>query len=170
MPIDPKIEQPTRQMLAHAIKHELDDLAALIHAVGDKTFLSAIDLCVFAAGYIAIDVCQRWPTEADLREIARVSAQSETHLDISEEEIYALLSRVALGSEKLDDIFTVEGVGPVPLYATANLLLTFFPKGEHWFEYLDQIWNAADTAERTSLKVLPALMLRARREAERAAS
>ena len=33
-----------------------------------------------------------------------------------------------------------------------------------WWEYLDQIWDAADTAERTSLIVLPALMLRAHRE------
>jgi hypothetical protein len=33
-----------------------------------------------------------------------------------------------------------------------------------WWEYLDQIWDAAETAERTSLTVLPALMLRARRE------
>jgi hypothetical protein len=31
-------------------------------------------------------------------------------------------------------------------------------------EYLDQIWSAAETADRTSLTVLPALMLRARKE------
>src|SRR5260370_26622704 len=108
MAIDPKIEQPTRKMLGHAIRQELDDLAALIHAEGNPTFLGAVDLCVFASGYIAIDVCQRWPTEADLREIARVSAQSATHLDISAQQIYEFLSRVALGSETLDHVFPAE--------------------------------------------------------------
>jgi len=33
-----------------------------------------------------------------------------------------------------------------------------------WWEYLDQTWAAADTAEHTSLTVLPALMLRAHKE------
>ena len=48
-----------------------------------------------------------------------------------------------------------------PLYVIANLLLGFRPKDKYWWEYLDQIWDAAETADRTSLTVLPALMLRA---------
>ena len=57
-----------------------------------------------------------------------------------------------------------EGLVTVPVYATANLLLGFRPRDKHWWEYLDQIWDSAETAERTSLTVLPALMLRARKE------
>lgn len=53
----------------------------------------------------------------------------------------------------------------VPLYATASLLSKFTPADKEWWEHLDQIWDAAETAERTSLTVLPALMLRARRQA-----
>jgi hypothetical protein len=41
------------------------------------------------------------------------------------------------------------------------------PREKDWWEYLDQIWEAAETAERTSLSVLPALMLRARKESAR---
>src|SRR5260370_19722794 len=111
MAIDSKIEEPTRQMLSHAITHELPELAAAIHAAGDKTFLAAIDLCVFAAGYVAIDVCERWPTDVDLREIARRAAQSVTKLDISEDEIFTFLSRVVLGPVPLDAIFTTERAG-----------------------------------------------------------
>jgi hypothetical protein len=44
------------------------------------------------------------------------------------------------------------------------LLSKFRLEGMDWWEYLDQIWDAAEAAERTSLTVLPALMLRARRE------
>jgi hypothetical protein len=44
------------------------------------------------------------------------------------------------------------------------VLLTFWPKEKRWWEYLDQMWDATEKADRTSLSVLPALMLRARRE------
>jgi hypothetical protein len=50
------------------------------------------------------------------------------------------------------------------LFATANLLLKFGPEGKDWWEYLDQIWDAAEVADRTSITVLPALMLRARKQ------
>jgi hypothetical protein len=164
MPIDPKIEQKTRTMLGHAIRHELEELASVIQAAGNDTLLASIPLCLFASAYIAIDVCERWPTNTDIREIAKSAAESETGLGITEQEIYEYLSLVALGTERLDDIFSVDGVSPIPLFATANLLLTFRPKEKHWWEYLDQMWDAADNAERTSLSVLPALMLRARKE------
>jgi len=152
-------------MLGHAIRNELDDLAALISAEGDKTLAGAVDLCTFAAGYICIDVVgMRWPTEASLRDIAHRASESGTELPITEEVIFEFLSRVALGKEMADDVFSTAGVGLVPIYTTANLLLAFFPKGKHWFEYLDQIWNAAEVADRINAEVLPALMLRVRKQ------
>ena len=120
-------------------------------------------MCLLASAYIAIDVSERWPTDADLHEIANNAAQSVTQLDITEQEIYQYLSRVALGQEKLDDVFAAEGIATVPLFATANLLLTFCPHEKEWWEYLDQIWDATEVADRTNLTVLPALMIRARR-------
>jgi len=165
MGIDRKMEQATRTMLGHAMRHELDDLATLMRTVGNEALLGSIPLCLFASAYIAVDTSERWPTDADIREIAKLAAsQSATELDISEREIYEYLSRVALGSEKVDDVFSDEGVVTVPLYTTANLLLGFRPRDKHWWEYLDQIWDAAEVADRTSLTVLPALMLRARKE------
>jgi hypothetical protein len=164
MGIDPKIEQPMRKMLGQAMRHEFEDMAALVQAQGDEVLQGSIPLFLIASAYIAIDVSDRWPTDADLREIAKDAAESATQLDITEQEIYDYLSRVALGSEKLNDVFSVEALAKVPLFATANLLITFRPKDKHWWEYLDQIWAAAEAAERTSLTVLPALMLRARKE------
>jgi hypothetical protein len=167
MGIEQKTEQTTRKMLGHAIRHELDDLAAIVRAQGSEALSGSIPLCIFASAYIAIDVSDHWPTDADLREIAKYAAQSVARLDITEQEIYEYLSRVALGSETLDDVFSVEGLATVPLFATANLLLSFCPPAKDWWEYLDQIWDAAETADRTSLTVLPALMIRARKETTR---
>jgi len=162
MVIDPKVEQPARTMLGHAIRHDLDELASVIGTVGSEMFAACVPLWVFASAYVAIDVSGRWPTDADLREIAARAAKSATRLDISEQEIYEYLSRVALGSQRLDEVFPDEGVGTIPLFATANLMLKFGPEDREWWEYLDQIWDAAQVADRTSITVLPALILRAR--------
>jgi hypothetical protein len=151
-------------MLGHAMRHELEDLASLVNEAGDEIVAGAIGLCVFASGYVAIDVCERWPTQADLLEISQSAAKSATKLDLDESDIYEYLSRAALGPEKLDDVFPMPKAGMLPLLITANLLATFRPREKHWWEYLDQIWDAAETAERTNLTVLPALMLRARKQ------
>jgi hypothetical protein len=97
MGIDPKIEQPARKLLGHAIRHELDDLAASVQSQGPDALSGGISVCLLASAYIAIDVSERSPTDADLKEIAKSAAESVTRLDITEQEIYAYLSRVALG-------------------------------------------------------------------------
>jgi hypothetical protein len=163
MVIDRQVEKATRAMLGHAIRHELDDLAAVLQTVENEDHLGSVPLCLLASAYIAIEACERWPTDADLREIANAAGPA-TRLDIGEQEIYAYLSRVALGSENPDDIFPAESVATIPLYVTANLLVTFCPRDKNWWEYLDQIWMAAETAGRTSIEVLPALMFRAFKE------
>jgi hypothetical protein len=169
MVIDPTVERPTRTMLGHAMRHELKELSALVSDEGNETLLGAIELCVFASGYLAIDVCGRWPTETDLREISRGAARSPTQMDLAESDVYEYLSRVVLGAEGFDVVFPASTAGLLPLLITANLLANFRPRDKHWWEYLDQIWDAAETADRTPVSVLPALMLRARGEATRTA-
>jgi hypothetical protein len=41
-------------------------------------------------------------------------------------------------------------------------LFIFRPKGGKWWDYLDQIWSAYETAETVDVSVLPALQVRAR--------
>jgi hypothetical protein len=156
-------------MFGHAVRHELDDLDILIGSVDAAVLDAAIPLCILASGYIVIDVCKRWPIEADLRDIANRAAKSATHLPATEDEIYAYLSRIVFGFGRLDDVFQTEKTGRVPLYATANLLSKFSPGEKHWFEYLDQVWDAVETADRTKSTVLPALMYRVRAEAAQGA-
>jgi hypothetical protein len=42
------------------------------------------------------------------------------------------------------------------------MLFTFRPKGQKWWDYLDQIWSAYETAETVDAAVLPALQVRVR--------
>jgi hypothetical protein len=167
MPIDPKIEQSTRTMIGHAMRHELEELNAFIAAERDETVLGVIGLCVLASGYIAIDVCEQWPTEADRREIATKAA---IKLDVAESDVYEFLSRVALGDERLNDVFPMPKAHTLPLLIVADLLAAFRHREKQWWEYLDQIWDAAETAQQVRIAILPALMLRAHKESGVAAA
>ena len=75
--IDPKVEEPARQMLGHAIRGELAELAAAIRAGGSERYQQVLGLFLVTAAYIAVDVSGRWPTDADLRKIARAVAEHE---------------------------------------------------------------------------------------------
>ncbi|MGH3165909.1 MAG: hypothetical protein ACRDN0_08440, partial [Trebonia sp.] len=54
----------------------------------------------------------------------------------------------------------------LPLFCTTAMVAAFRAAGMRWWEYLDQIWDAIEFAERTPLAVLPALHLRAHRVAK----
>jgi DNA-binding IclR family transcriptional regulator len=151
-------------MLGQVIRGELQDLATTIHAGGNDTYLASIGLCMLVAGYIAIDVSQRWPTAADIEEIARHTAETTTGLGLGQQDVYSYLSRAVLGSEPVDDVFPDAGKAlTAPVLATGRLLLAFCPRDTDWWEYLDTIWNANDAADRADLSMLPALMFKWRR-------
>lgn len=163
--IDPKIEEPTRKMIGHVIREEFEDLEKEVLRVGNDTFKQALVLCVYAAGYIAVDCVGRWPTDADLRGIARHTTASAEGFELSEEDVFAFLSRVALGGEPIATVFPNLEVGVMlPLQVTGTLLLAFLPRGKDWWEYLDVIWNALNAAAQADMSVLPALMLFSRRD------
>jgi hypothetical protein len=169
MAIDPKVKEPARKMLGQAIGRELDTLAVTIRAVGNKKFRAVIDLVTFTAGYIAIDITgMRWPNDAVVRQIARDASELAAQLPVSGEMIYEFLSREALGPGVPDEASADDAMGVTPLFATASLLLTFCPRGKRWTEYLDQIWNAAEVADHVQDWVVPALLLRVRKDAMRA--
>lgn len=159
MAIDPKIEERLRDLLDHALHCRLDDVARGMLDAGEQVYREAIAMCVQASAYITIDVSKRWPVEVDFREISQMASESRTNLPITENEIYQYLSQVVFGFKRLDEVFADEKqVGSVPLFATANLLLSFTPKGQHWSDYLDTIWNSIEAAEKAGFAILPALM------------
>jgi hypothetical protein len=152
-------------MLSHVIRGELDDLSTMIHAVGEDAYRSAIALSVAATAYIAVDVSGgRWPTDATVREIARHTAANTKGFKLNEPDVYAYLSRTALGGERLDKVFdSAEDAAAIPLMTTGTMLVAFCPRDKEWFEYLDIIEAGIEAAERVDLSVLPALMIRAHR-------
>ena len=163
--VDPKVEEPTREMLGHAIRGELSELEVKIEAVGDETYAVGIALCMLAAGYIAVDLSAQWPTEADVREIARHTATSSTDYPLREQDVYDYLSCGALGFKPIEEVLPDPGADyTLPVLITANMLVAFrLGDGHDLWGYLDTVWSAVETAERADLSLLPALTLRSHR-------
>lgn len=165
MRIDPRTEEPTREMLGYAIRGELPELEAKIEDVGDETYAAGITLCLLVAGYIAVDVSAGWPTEADVHEIARHTAATSRKYELREQDVYDYLSRGALGFQPIHEVFPdPEQDYRLPVLITARMLVAFrLGDGHDLWGYLDTVWNAVEAAEGADLSVLPALTLRSRR-------
>jgi hypothetical protein len=162
--IDPKVEEPTRDMLGHAIRGELPDLASLILSVGGEQYLYVLELCLTVAAYVAVDVSGRWPTDADVREIAGLVAARETEVRLSQADVYDYLSAAALGFQPLPEALGDDApAATLPLLITGSMLFTFRPRDQKWWQYLDQILSAYETAQGLASSVLPALQVRVRK-------
>jgi hypothetical protein len=164
MRIDPRIEKPARDMLGHAVRGELEQMAGVAQAIGDQRLQECLGLYLRVAAYIAIDVCgQRWPSDADLRKIAKNMAGVQMDFDLQEADVYDYLARAALGFEPLIQVFPEAESAAVPILATATLLVSYRRNDEDWWEYLEMIEGTLEAAAATDLSVLPALLLRSRR-------
>jgi hypothetical protein len=165
MVINPKAEKSTRELLGHAIRGELPELAVAIQAAGNETYRQCIALCLLVAGYVAVDVCKRWPIDADIREVARNAAEADGRMELTESDFYGFLAGSVLGDETLDQALgTIEAAATLPVLLTGSLLLTFRPRGQKWWDYLDAIESALDAAATIDASVLPALTLFTRRK------
>jgi hypothetical protein len=166
MPIDPKIEDPTRTMLGQAIRGELTELDKTIDTIGDEVYAMAAAYCVLAAAYIAIDLSGRWPVDADIRTIAQHIASASDDYALQEQDVYDYISRMALRGEMMNHVFPGSDVDVrLPVLITAQMLLDYrHPNGMDIWEYLDTIWNAFNAAEHADMSILPALLIRQKRE------
>jgi hypothetical protein len=175
-------EEPFRTLMGYAIRGELEDLAAQMYAYGDPMFRVLLGLSMTVAAYIMFDVCGRLPpTEADVRKIAEITMRNEFLADareaaedpeitmpftVSQDKVHDYLARAVFQYEDITTVFGPMEASTLPLFFTAAMVTAFRPAGMQWWEYLDQIWDAIEFAERTPLAVLPALHLRAHRVAK----
>jgi hypothetical protein len=164
MMIDPEAEGQTRTLIGHAIRGETDDLGSLLAGLSADRLTECLVLCLRVSGYVAIDICgHSWPSDADLRDIARRIAAVDLDFKLEEPDAYAYLSRSALGFQRLSDIFTDKGkVIVVPVLATAALLASYRAEGRHWWEYLDIIEHALEQAAPLPKETVPAVLLLSR--------
>ena len=166
MGIEPKVEEPARDLLGHAIRGEWNDFANVAEDIGEQRLLECLSLCLRIAGYIVIDISGRtWPTAADVHEIAQRMAATDLGFDLTEDDAHAYLARAVLGFEPLIEVFPDrEKLATVPVFTTAALLVSYRRHGTDWWDYLSTIENALETAAPLPDDVVPAVLLLSRRK------
>jgi hypothetical protein len=166
MGIEPKVEEPARDLLGHAIRGEWGGFANVAEDIGEQRLLECLSLCLRIAGYIVIDISgHTWPTVADVSEIAQRMAAVDLDFDLTEDDARACLARAVLGFEPLTEVFPDrEKLAAVPIFTTAALLVSYRRHGTDWWDYLNTIENALETAAPLPDDVVPALLLLSRRK------
>lgn len=148
MKIDPKTEQPTRELFGFAIRAELDPFQAKLADFPDgQSVRDALQLALAVAAGVVVEVCDgAEPTDADLRKLAQTAAAVEQRYELTEDEVYAYLSRCVFGGEPPTDVFSAEDAVRLPFLITGHLLgaYTHIDRGQHWPEYLDQVEAAIE--------------------------
>jgi hypothetical protein len=161
MPIDQNTSDTFRVMLGFAIRNESDNFADGILEVGAAGYERFLVLAINVAGHVTVDAAERYPTDPDLKEIASIAGRARTHLPITEDEIYAFLSKVVFGPEKLDAVAEDrKKASLIPMYALANLMLSLTPRGMDQWTYLDVIESAIEAADNTNFGILPSMVYR----------
>lgn len=145
--IDPTVEEPLRHALACAIDKELDEARSYLQQLSDVQRVQAISYAMFAVGYVVNDVFERVDEGAALLAEEDIVPDVSPWFDVgSVDNVRALLLACATGD--LDE--PPEGVAPekVPDLAIViggYLLGHFYPEDMEWSEYLDRIWNYAES-------------------------
>jgi hypothetical protein len=161
MAIDPQVERPTRHILGHAMRGELDKIADILASLTEQQFLRCLGLCISIAGYIAIDVSGRRSTESDIGQIASALAERESAYPLTAAQIQDFLSGVVFGGQDAGAaVSDGEAAVMLPIHVTASLLANYRRiEGTVW-DYLDTIETAFETAETVNVRALaPALLL-----------
>jgi hypothetical protein len=164
--INTKTEKALREALARVPHVEVDQITAPLALLDEAERAEALGLAIIITSYIAIDVCDnKWPNNASVRRIAdglATTSSTAERLQLDTEEIYAYLSRVVLGPERMEDVIPDERqFERLPVIVAEQALAVYCPKGTAMWAYLDRIETALEMASALDTAVLPAAVMRA---------
>jgi len=161
-----KAEKALREAIGRVPRAEVEQIDAALAGLTDAERSEAIFLGTLVACYVAVDACgSQWPDNANLRQIAEDLATTGTtaerlHLDAGE--IYAYLSRTALGPEPLRDVIPDYAEGTrLAIVVAQRAIVVYSPKDTSIWDYLDRIESSIELALALDPTVLPAAVMRA---------
>lgn len=156
MPIDDTLSAQFRVMLSYAIQNKVEDFMSGTAEMGYSPYESMLALAIQVTGHVVVETAGRYPNDADLEEIAEIAAKARTNLPIDKEEIHAYLSTVVFGQGRVTDLSTDKvKASVIPMFALANIMIGFIPKGLDQWSWLDAIEASIDAVDKLNEAVLP---------------
>lgn len=146
MRIDARIEDPLRNAFAAVVDREPSGIEPALEVLDEEQSSAVLNYAVFVVGYVMHDVFGE-DTDSEAAEvmaerlIPRVSDWSGVG-DYAQ--VAAFLAACSTGDGEFAGV-DPENVAGYSLIIGGNLLSRHRPEGMRWFEYLDQIWNYAES-------------------------
>jgi len=145
--IDERVEEIVREAYRAVIAKDGDRLVAAFRGVSEEDAQTAVRYGVFVAGFIVNDVLRKGAREGELTELAqRIVASEEDWVDLgSVQDLASLLGGAARGDLAYGGVPSENVIGNI--FISGGFLLTSFRlKEQRWWDYLNEIWSAAEAA------------------------
>ncbi|MEU4473034.1 hypothetical protein [Micromonospora sp. NPDC023888] len=145
--IDERVEQLVRDTLHWAVKRRPVEFDEALKAFSDgPTRQSALELLAAISAFVSADICGGKPSPEQIQQLAVEVAEGEAWSSATTPEVEAFLSAVVTG-RALSGVLPV-GSAVVLAFVVAASLLSARPKskGEWWFNYLDKVEAAIESA------------------------
>lgn len=153
---DDKLSAQFRVMLSYAMQNRVEDFMSGVAEMGRSPYESMLALAIQVTGHVVVETAERWPNDADLERISEIAERAVTGLPIDREEIRAYLSGVVFGKDQVTSIAEDSTKAAViPMFALANIMLSFLPKGVDQWGWLDAIEASIETMDKLNEAVLP---------------
>lgn len=146
MKIDPKVEEPLRHAYVAVIDENADGIAAAMAPLDVEQSKTCLGYAAFVAGYVMNDVYGE-DADGEAADVMaeRIVADTRRWAAVDDrEEVAAFLLACATGDTEFTGVDT-ENVSMYSLIVGGTQLAWYSPEGMRWWEYLDQIWNHAES-------------------------
>jgi hypothetical protein len=150
MEIDVGTERIMRKVLYAAIKDDDDDFEAQLETLAAEG--SIADACTRAADLAALMMLDKYggiPSEETIVKLtentARLSLWSETPATDFTAYITAIFEQT-----KIQDVLPIGTALRIPFIQCAHLLVMWREEDEHWYDYLDRLWEVLETRSNPS--------------------
>jgi hypothetical protein len=146
MRVDERIEEIVREAYRAVIAKDGDRLVSTFRGLEEEDARKAVAYGIFVCGYIVNDVFRDGAKEQELRELAtKIIASEADWVDVgSPDEVAGVLGAAAKGESPFGNVPPQDAIGTV--FVCGGFMLTSFRlKREHWWDYLDEIWAAAES-------------------------
>lgn len=146
MKIDSKVEEPLRRTIGAVVDKNSHDVVARLERLDDEQAGDVFGYAALVVAYVMRDVFDGDVDAAGAGAMAnRIVQRVSEWADIdSNDQVAAFLLACASGDAAFTDVEPDDPVVLASLIA-GDLLSHYRPEGMRWFEYLDKIWNYAES-------------------------
>lgn len=147
MRIDERIEGQVRKAFSAVVGKDGDEMVAAIRDLGEDDAQAAVGYALFVVGYIVNDAFPNGPTEPDLRSIADdVITGVSDWVRIGTVDTVATFLRAAGAGDTTFRGITQDDLPGTAFVCGGYLLARYRREDQRWWEYLNEIWAAAEAA------------------------